>query len=84
MDNRLSLDPNDERFAFASEWRDGAEYSVELRVRQISPGEFEVVSGEGEEPADAIPEGETGSMGVATDEYPNPAVAKMAGKGMMK
>lgn len=48
VDNRLSLDPSDKRFAFAADWEDGARYTVTLVVDQISPGEFEVVSGSGE------------------------------------
>lgn len=45
-DNLLHLDPNDPTFEFASEWKDDQEYNVNLKVRQISPGEFEVISGE--------------------------------------
>ena len=60
-DNLLHLDPNDPTFEFASEWKDDQEYNVNLKVRQISPGEFEVISGE---EGDAV-EGETKDEGAA-------------------
>lgn len=43
-DNRLSLDPNqpDWKDTLAS-WEDGGEYTVTAKIRQISPGEFQVV-----------------------------------------
>lgn len=48
-DNRLSLDPNDERWPFVADWEDDEEYTVTLRIRQISPGEFEVLEAETED-----------------------------------
>lgn len=52
QDNRLSLDPNDPKFAFAADWQDGQEYNVNLKVRQISPGELEVIEGTEGEPVE--------------------------------
>jgi hypothetical protein len=45
VENRLSLNPNDERWADELlGWEDGAEYVLaNVRVIQISPGEFEVL-----------------------------------------
>lgn len=48
LDNRLSLDPNDPRWGEKiSEWENGQEYTIQIRVRQVSPGEFEVVGMKG-------------------------------------
>jgi hypothetical protein len=45
VDNRLSLDPSDERWSKAVDsWEDGEEYELTLSVKQISPGEYEVIS----------------------------------------
>lgn len=50
VDSRLSLDPNDERWSDSiADWEDGAEYSITLRVRQMSPGEYEILEAEAEE-----------------------------------
>jgi hypothetical protein len=43
IDNRLSLDPSDDRWkGYVDEWKDGKSYTVTMKVSQISPGEFEV------------------------------------------
>lgn len=45
VDNRLSLDPSDTRWAKSVDsWEDGEEYELTLSVKQISPGEYEVMS----------------------------------------
>lgn len=44
VDNRLTINPNDKRWTFAADWADGNDYTVKVKLRQISPGEFEVVS----------------------------------------
>lgn len=78
LDNRLILDPSDDRWATSvGSWTDGEEYTFsEVKVRQISPGKFEVISAtaapaEAEE-AEAPAEGEQES-----NESMNPAVRKM-------
>jgi hypothetical protein len=92
-DSRLSLDVNDPAFDFTKEWEDGKIYTLtSVRVTQISPGEFEVVSAEpGEEAEEGAPEEAKGAMGVAQDAgggegdtsptggtgYRNPVVAKL-------
>jgi len=45
VDNRLDLNPNDERWkATLESWEDGQEYPITGgRIRQISPGTFEVI-----------------------------------------
>lgn len=69
-DNRLSLDPNDPTFDFTKDWEDGEIHVLtNVRVTQISPGEFEVMGAEaGEEDAEGAPEEAKGAMGVAQDE----------------
>lgn len=85
-DNRLSLTPS--QFEFTKDWRDGETYTLTVEVRQISPGEFEVVKAdaqgapESEEPGNTEqPSGEqqesAGGEGESPANYPNPAVAKM-------
>jgi hypothetical protein len=78
VDNRLSLIPSD--FPVIEDWQDGEEYSLselgaDVKIRQISPGEFEVMPGapapEEEEPVPAAPAARNGG-------YKNPAVAAMA------
>ena len=39
-DNFLTLNPNE--FPVLEKWEDGNDYSILLKVRQVSPGEFEV------------------------------------------
>lgn len=79
VDNRLSLVPKE--FG-VEDWEDGKTYDIALKVRQISPGEFEVIkrtdSGELEESEEAQTEGNPGdSEAMAEDNYPNPAVRRM-------
>lgn len=96
VDNRLSLDPSDERWSDALEnWEDGEEYELtNVRIRQIGAGEFEIVSLEisesGEEPEDIEDqEPEQGIKAPKTAEakkdkavrgVTNPAVLGMLGK----
>lgn len=84
-DNQLQLDPNDPRWKSAvGNWEDGKTYEFSsLKVRQISPGVFEVT--------DAVPGAESeGTQEDTTDAsesaepsepsdsgYQNPAVAGM-------
>jgi hypothetical protein len=94
VDNRLSLTPS--QFPFTKDWTDGSTYTLTVQVRQISPGEFEVVKADSqgapgeEEPGNQEqPTGEqqeaAGAEGGGEEEapgnYPNPAVAKMMQKG---
>ncbi len=59
VENRLSLNPNDERWAEAlASWEDGEEYELTVRVKQVSPGEFEVIDASPEEATEAPPEAE--------------------------
>lgn len=45
VDNRLTLDPGDKRWSgLLKKWEDGEDYSITVKARQISPGEFEVMS----------------------------------------
>lgn len=45
VDNRLTLDPGDKRwYAVLKKWEDGEDYSITVKARQLSPGEFEVLS----------------------------------------
>ena len=80
QDNLLSLDPNDPKFEFAADWQDGEEYNIKnLRVRQISPGQFEPVSGEAGEPvndAESTDEdtAETGAAAAPGANGRNPAI----------
>lgn len=41
IENRLSLDPS--AFPITQEWQDGEEYTLKVKLVQISPGEFEVL-----------------------------------------
>lgn len=50
VDNRMSVSTSDERWAEQiNNWEDGEEYEATVRLRQISPGEFEVVEFTSEE-----------------------------------
>lgn len=61
VDNRLSLDPGDPRWAKQiKDWEDGTDYTLKVKLRQISPGEFEVVGlGEVEDEAADVAEDKT-------------------------
>lgn len=80
MDNRLSLNPNEPAFRdVLAEWEDGGEYALTdlpegTMLRQISPGEFEVMPpAEGE-----VAETEEEPVGAAQKRKPrNPAVANL-------
>lgn len=86
VDNRMSLDPSDSRWSTAiGSWKDGQTYSFpSVEMRQISPGEFEIISvklpgaSEEEAPKDRGTGGE-GNAEKGADEYPNPAV-----RGLMR
>jgi hypothetical protein len=93
-DNRLTLDPNDTAFDFTKEWSDGEDYVLKnVRVRQLSSGEFEVLSAEeGDDAEDKTPAGRRGAMGESGeatemgtsneggDGMRNPAIAKIMSK----
>ena len=67
-DNRLSLDPNNPDWKEAiADWEDGQEYTLTVKVNQISPGEFTVIK--------VLPESESD----AEEAEPMP----MKGKSMM-
>ncbi len=45
LENRLSLNPGDKRWASTIDgWDDGKKYTVKAVVQQVSPGELEVLS----------------------------------------
>lgn len=79
-DNRLSLSIGDH--PEIKDWQDGKTYRLELVVEQQATGEFNVVSAQGEEaePGEGnqspTPDAEAQETG---SDYPNPAVARMAG-----
>ncbi len=85
VDNRLSLNPSDPKWADKIDaWEDGQKYTVTLTVTQLSPGEFEVEDvsdakpyeeGAGDEAAG--PE-EAGEVQNSTDG--NPAMKKLMGE----
>lgn len=74
-DNRISLVPAD--FPVTKNWRDGGIYSLselggDVKIRQISPGEFELIPGMAEadsetELAEATPEVDSGKNPVIED-----------------
>jgi len=73
-DNRLSLDPNNPDWKEAiADWEDGQEYELSVKVRQISPGEFEVI--------EVTPESESSDEEAAPEEESEPM--PMKGKSMM-
>lgn len=88
-DNRLSLNPS--QFEGMEDWQDGETYNLkDVRIKQISQGEFEVISAtvapkeEAEEPGteEQVEGGPMeGSEAKTPSDYPNPAVAKMMGGG---
>lgn len=86
-DNRLSLSVNDEAFAFTQQWEDGKDYDIKLRVTQLSPGEFEVISGESEDSEeDEAGEGmgqmsRRGAMGTAGDSADMESESSAGGDG---
>jgi len=78
-DNRLSLDPHDERWPFVLQWEDGEEYTLSIRVRQISPGEFEVLGAE--EVGGTETEEEYGEVKKVQKPREEKSVRKPGGKG---
>lgn len=73
VDNRLSLSPAE--FEVIQEWKDGETYSLsqlgrDVKLRQISPGEFEVIPG-------II---ESAVSDESDDDESNPAMDAMLGK----
>ncbi len=70
VDNRLSITPSD--FPAVADWEDGQSYDISelgegVQLRQISPGEFEVMPGSDAENAgeDAAPGEEADAGGAA-------------------
>lgn len=84
LENRLSLSPNDPKWKDTlSKWADDEEYTVTLTIRQVAPGEFEVMDLK----AQGAPstEEETPTEEAAPAEEPdmptrNPAIRRMAAK----
>lgn len=83
-DNRLTINPSDFN-GIAEDWQDGETYTVTLKIRQTSPGEFVVADmKESESPAEdaaepqAAEESEAGQAGSGGDGgYGNPAIERM-------
>lgn len=79
VDNRLSLVPSD--FPVIEDWQDGEEYDLsdlgsDTKLRQISPGEFEVVPGAATRQQAA--KEEAAPVKKSGRGYKNPAVEAMA------
>lgn len=82
QDNRLSLSPSDPKWSdFVGSWKDGQKYSLTVDVRQISPGEFEVIDAketEGTAEADDNAAEDTAESPAAkAGGYSNPAIDGM-------
>lgn len=84
VDNRLSLVPSD--FPAIADWQDGEEYDLDelgegVKLRQISPGEFEVMPGTA--PAAEAEQAEAGAEAPAPRKpgYSNKAVEALAEEG---
>lgn len=74
VSNRLSLDPS--AFPITQAWEDGKEYTLVVKVNQISPGEFEVLEAtENGATEEAEPVEETEAMPMMNGKSKNPAVA---------
>lgn len=87
-DNRMSLNPNDPKYkSTLAEWEDNQTYTFErVTVRQISPGEFQVISATPGEPAspsegqaatETEPPADEGAEEAGGGEGENPAMRKM-------
>lgn len=79
VDNRLSLDPNSDQWPEVGEWKDGETYTfTNVKVRQVSPGEFEVIEATPEEgPTDeegGEAEPEPAAKATKRGGYSNPAI----------
>lgn len=90
VENRISLNPNDPEFqSVVGDWENGNFYTLnDVRVEQISPGEFKVIKiGSGSLASATAPEetpepqgpeeAEAPQAGQTGVSYPNPAVAKL-------
>lgn len=80
VDNRLSLVPSD--FPVIEDWADGEEYDLsdlgsDTKLRQISPGEFEVIPGAATR-KQAVDEEASPTPKRTGRGYRNPAVEAMA------
>lgn len=85
IDNRLSLNPSDDKWADKIDsWADGEKYTVTATVTQISPGEFQVEDVTDAKPYeegaidDADAGAEDGEAMNSTDG--NPAMKKLMGE----
>ena len=83
VENKLVLNPNDPKWKdTVGQWKDGEEYTLtNVRVRQVSAGEFEVLSADaqgGEQKPDVESEAnERGAEKSENPEYDNPAVENL-------
>lgn len=83
VDNRLTVDINNEMFdgLGMDEWQNGETYTIPAgEMRQVAPGEFEIISVEKSAEAEPEPESEGPDDVGAMDEKAmpkNPAVRKM-------
>ncbi len=82
MEERLSLTPS--KYPMLEKWQDGSTYTITLKVEQVSPGEFEVISATSpgadmpKEPGtETQPEGEQMNEEKEPAGPPNPAVQRM-------
>lgn len=81
IENRLSINPSDEKYAdTVGQWEDGKVYVFkEVHARQVSSGEFEVLKAIPEESDEEPPDVEEEEAPAEAGDYHNPAVS-----GMMK
>lgn len=83
LDNVLTLNPNDERWPAVLQWKDDQTYTfTNVKVRQVSPGQFEVISAEtGPEENEGAAEDQAAERASSkqppTGSYPNPGVEKL-------
>lgn len=82
IDNLLTLNPNDERWPAVLNWKDDATYTFSnVKVRQVSPGQFEVISAEVSDNPEMPIENETAQRAAdktpPESSYTNPAVEKL-------
>lgn len=80
-DDRLSLTPS--KFPVIEDWEDGQTYTLSVKVEQISPGEFKVLTATSGAGAPEEPGTEQQTQGEQVNEEkepagpPNPAVQRM-------
>lgn len=88
QDNRMSLDPSNPQWKdTVGSWEDGKTYTMTVTLRQISPGEFEVLKAQAENESPAEDSTESGE-----EEMPmrggmntgNPAIDDMIANGERK